>query len=46
MAGYPHVVEMGEHAMRGGYSLDGEFEFGLELILEGLDALKTESAMS
>jgi len=33
---YPHLVEIGEHAMRTGFSLESEFEFGLELILDAL----------
>ena len=33
---YPHVAEIGEHALRSGYSVDREFEFGLELILDAL----------
>ena len=33
---YPHLAEIGEHAQRFGYSVDGEFEFGLELILDAL----------
>lgn len=34
---YPHLVEVGEHAMTAGYSVDREFEFGLSLILNALD---------
>jgi AcrR family transcriptional regulator len=34
---YPYLVEIGEHAMRSGYSVDREFEFGLELVLDALD---------
>ena len=34
---YPHLVEVGEHAMKSEYSVDKEFEFGLDLILEALD---------
>jgi AcrR family transcriptional regulator len=34
---FPHVVEVREHAQVHGYSLDDEFEFGLELILDGLE---------
>ena len=33
---YPHLVEIGEHALRSVYSVDNEFEFGLDLILDGL----------
>lgn len=37
MSEYPHLVAMYEHAMTFGYTFDGEFEFGLDLILEGLE---------
>jgi AcrR family transcriptional regulator len=33
---FPHLLEIGEHAMRSGFSLESEFEFGLELILDAL----------
>ena len=33
---YPYLVELGEHAMGSHYSVDKEFEFGLDLILEAL----------
>ena len=33
---FPHLLEIGEHAMRSGFSLETEFEFGLELILDAL----------
>jgi len=39
---YPHLVEMAEHALRSEYSLDHEFDFGLELILDGLEARRTQ----
>ncbi|MGH8957462.1 MAG: TetR/AcrR family transcriptional regulator [Acidimicrobiia bacterium] len=35
---YPHLVEIGEHAVRSRFSIDREFEFGLELILDALEA--------
>ena len=38
---YPHLVEIGEHAMRTEYSFDNEFEFGLDLILDALDQTAT-----
>lgn len=38
---YPHLVEIGEHAQRSGFSFDSEFEFGLDLILEALDQTAT-----
>jgi AcrR family transcriptional regulator len=34
---FPHLVEVRERAREHGYSLDDEFEFGLELILDGLE---------
>jgi AcrR family transcriptional regulator len=33
---YPHLAEIGEHARVHGSSIDREFEFGLELILDAL----------
>ena len=34
---YPHLVElMTEHVLRPGYDFGAEFEFGLDLILDGL----------
>jgi AcrR family transcriptional regulator len=39
---YPHLAEMVlEHAMKPGYDYSSEFEFGLDLILEGLERLRT-----
>ena len=38
---YPHLAEMiVEHAMQPGYDYAKEFEFGLDLILNGLDGLR------
>jgi AcrR family transcriptional regulator len=38
---YPHLAEMiTEHAMRPGYDYSEEFEFGLDLILDGLERLR------
>jgi AcrR family transcriptional regulator len=34
---YPHLVEVGEHALRSEYSFDTEFEFSLDLILDALE---------
>jgi hypothetical protein len=34
---YPHLTAVYEHALTFAYSFDGEFEFGLELILDGLE---------
>jgi Tetracyclin repressor-like, C-terminal domain len=39
MAGYPHLLEMAMHARGFDYGVDGEFDFGLELILEALAEL-------
>jgi AcrR family transcriptional regulator len=37
---YPHLAEfIAEHAMKPGYSYGNEFEFGLDLILDGLEGL-------
>ena len=36
---YPHLLEVGEHALRSEYSVDIEFEFGLDLILDALAPL-------
>ena len=39
VAEYPHLAELiTEHAMKPGYEYAVEFEFGLDLILDGLDA--------
>jgi AcrR family transcriptional regulator len=41
---YPHLAEMGtELVMRPGYDYAKEFEFGLDLILDGLERLRTAS---
>ena len=38
---YPHLAEMiTEHAMQPGYAYAEEFEFGLDLILDGLERLR------
>lgn len=40
---YPHLTELVvEHALKPGYSYASEFEFGLELILDGLDRFRTQ----
>jgi len=36
---FPHLVEIEEHALTSEYSFDNEFEFGLDLILDGLENL-------
>ena len=38
---YPYLAEMvTEHAMKSGYDYGDEFEFGLDLILNGLERLR------
>ena len=38
---YPHIAEMiTEHILKPGYSYAAEFEFGLDLILDGLEKLR------
>lgn len=39
----PHLAEVGKHAERVGFSIQGEFDYGLELILEALDRARLES---
>jgi AcrR family transcriptional regulator len=37
---YPHLVEfISEHAMKPGYDYEDEFEYGLEIVLDGLAAV-------
>lgn len=40
MEDYPHLVDLAEHAATTAYSLDGEFDFDLDLILDGLERLR------
>jgi hypothetical protein len=38
---YPYLTEfITEHAMKPGYSYGDEFEFGLDLILDGLERIR------
>jgi AcrR family transcriptional regulator len=37
---YPHLTEMIVHALRPGYDYADEFEFGLDLILDGLERVR------
>ena len=38
---YPHLAEMiTDHAMQPGYDYSEEFEFGLDLILDGLERMR------
>jgi AcrR family transcriptional regulator len=42
LAGYPHLVEVvGGHVAKAGYDYEAEFLFGLDLILDGLDRLRS-----
>lgn len=41
---YPHLVELGEHAMSHRYSVDDEFEFGLDLILDAVERTMSYTA--
>lgn len=44
MNAYPNLVEfITEHAMKPGYDFADEFEFGLDLILDGLERARTAS---
>ncbi len=36
---YPHLAELEDHARRSGFTFDTEFEYGLDLVLNGLDQL-------
>ena len=39
MAGHPYLSEMvAEHILRGDYSYGDEFDYGLALILDGIEA--------
>jgi AcrR family transcriptional regulator len=41
LAAYPHIAEVvGGHVAKVGYDYDTEFQFGLDLILAGLEALR------
>lgn len=44
MAEYPHLVEVAEHALGSDYSVDQEFRFGLDLILDALERAATPAA--
>jgi AcrR family transcriptional regulator len=42
---YPHLVEVvGGHVAQAGYDYDAEFEFGLDLILDALEARRTDES--
>jgi AcrR family transcriptional regulator len=38
---YPHLAELAADAMTSGYDVESEFEFGLDLILDSLDRIRT-----
>jgi len=40
---YPHLAEVAAEAMGSGYSIDREFEFGLDLVLDALDGIRTRA---
>lgn len=40
---YPYLYQMASHAMRSGYDAEADFNFGLELILDGLERILDES---
>ena len=44
MAEYPHLVEVAEHALGSEYSVDREFQYGLDLILDALEQAATPAA--
>ncbi len=42
---YPHLAEMAvDRAMKPGYSYGDEFEYGLDLILDGIMRVKSKTA--
>ena len=41
LSAFPNLVAMYEHALTYEHSLDAQFEFGLELMLDGLERLRT-----
>jgi AcrR family transcriptional regulator len=44
---YPHLVElMTEHVLKPGYSYGNEFDFGLELILDGLERTRDRGVVA
>ena len=38
---YPHLAEVAAEAMTSGYDIDREFEFGLDLVLDALEGVRT-----
>lgn len=43
MGDYPHLAEVAAEAMTSPYDIDSEFEFGLDLILDTLDRIRTQA---
>jgi AcrR family transcriptional regulator len=41
---YPHLTEMLAEIGRSGYNFSGEFEFGLDVLLDGIEGLRRPSA--
>jgi len=40
---YPHLHRMASHAMRAGYDAEADFDFGLEIVLDGLQRILATS---
>lgn len=43
IADYPHLAEVAAEAMASGYDIDREFEFGLDLVLDALEGIRTRA---
>jgi AcrR family transcriptional regulator len=43
MGDYPHLAELAAEAMTSPYDIESEFEFGLDLILDTLDRIRTQA---
>ena len=43
-ADYPHLAELAEHALGSDNSVDREFQYGLDLILDALEQAATTEA--
>ena len=44
---YPHLLEiLTDHVMQPGYDYGDEFEYGLDLILDGLERMRSDSLTS
>jgi AcrR family transcriptional regulator len=40
---YPHLAEIAAEAMTSGFDIESEFEFGLDLVLDALDRIRTSA---